>query len=352
MQTQPLGVNIDNKVVIKFPARTDGMQEKLKSFTEALKNRHDVKGVTLSGSVPGMEVAMFASNKLKSDSANKNRLYEMLTVDYDYLETYNIAVLEGRSYDKSYGDEKRKIMINEACLKSLEISSAQEAVGKEVYLEGQPEPYRIIGVTENWHQKSLNNGYTPIMFILNGTIGWIPPAYITVSSNGKNADHLISGIEGVWRTYFENSSFDYFFTESFYNAQYKNDKNHGTILTFFTVLALLVTCLGLFALTALTAQKRTKEIGVRKVLGANTLELVSMLSKDFINLTVIAFLIAAPLGWYAMSLWLQGFAFHIGIQWEIFIIAGIAVLSVTLVTISIQSFRAANANPIKSLRTE
>ncbi|MDO5980773.1 ABC transporter permease [Flavivirga spongiicola] len=352
MQIQSLGINIDDKVVLKFPAKTEDMEQKIKSFTEKLKSRHDIKGVTLSGSIPGMEVAMFASNKLKSATADKNRLYEMLTIDYDYLDTYKIEVLEGRSYDKSYGDEKNNIMINEASLKSLEIPNAKDAIGKEVFLEGQPEPYKIIGVTENWHQKSLNNSYTPIMFILNGTIGWIPPAYITVSFTGNNIDNLISGVENTWKTYFESSSFDYFFTDSFYNAQYRSDKNHRTILTFFTILALIVTCLGLYALTALTAHKRTKEIGVRKVLGANTLELVTMLSKDFINLTLVAFLIVIPIAWYLMHAWLQGFAFHIGIQWEVFIIAGFTVLIITLATISFQSFKVANANPAKSLRTE
>ena len=352
MQTQSLGVNIDDKVVLKFPAKTENIAQKIKSFTENLKSHHDIENVTLSGSIPGMEVATFASNKLKSATADKNRLYEMLTVDYDYLDTYKIGVIEGRSYDKSYGDEKNKIMVNESALKSLEIPNAKAAIGKEVLLEGQPEPFKIIGVTENWHQKSLNNSYTPIMFVLNGTIGWIPPSYITVNFSGNNVEGLMAGVEETWKTYFENSSFDYFFADSFYNAQYKSDKNHGTLLTFFTILALIVTCLGLYALTALTAHKRTKEIGVRKVLGANTLELVAMLSKDFFNLTLIAFVIVIPIAWYLMNTWLQGFAFHVGMQWEVFLIAGFIVLIITLATISFQSFKAANANPIRSLKTE
>ena len=352
MQTQPLGVNIDDKVVLKFPAKTEDMEQKIKSFIENLKSRHDIKNVTLSGSVPGMEVAMFASNKLKSATADKNRLYEMLTVDYDYLNTYQIDVLEGRSYNRSYGDEINKIMINEASLEFLEIPNAKDAIGKEVLLEGQSEPFKIIGVTENWHQKSLNNRHTPIMFILNGAIEWVPPAYITVNFTSNNIDDLLYGIRNTWKMYFENSSFDYFFADSFYGAQYRSDKNHGTILTFFSILALIVTCLGLYALTALTAYKRTKEIGVRKVLGANTLVLVAMLSKYFMNLILIAILVVIPIAWYLMNAWLQGFAFHMNMPWDIFLIAGFTVLIVTLATISFQSFKVATANPIKSLRTE
>jgi putative ABC transport system permease protein len=352
MQSQPLGIDIDDKIVLKFPAKTENIEQKIKSFTEKLKSHHDVKSVTLSGSIPGMEVGMFASNKLKSASEDKNRLYEMLTVDYDYLDTYKIDLLAGRSYDKSYGDETSKIIINKTALKFLEIDNAKDAIGKEVLLEGQPEPFKIIGVTENWHQKSLTNNYTPIMFLLNGTIEWIPPTYITVNFTKNNIDDLISGIRKTWKSYFENSSFDYFFADNFYDAQYRTDKNHETILTSLTLLALVLTCLGLYALTVLTVHKRTKEIGIRKVLGANNLKLVAMLSKDFIKLAFIAFLIVIPIAWYLMTTWLQEFAFHIGIQWEVFIIAGFTVLIITLATISFQSFKAANANPVKSLSTE
>ncbi len=352
MQTQNIGVEISNKLVLKFPAKTENMDQKIKSFSEELKNRHDIKNVSFSGSVPGMEVAMFASNKLKSATADKNRLFEMLTVDYNYFDTYKIDLLAGRSHKKDFGAETNKLLINEAALKILEINSAKEAIGKEVMIEGETEPFKIIGVTKNWNQKSLNNSYTPIMFILNGAVGWIPPSYITVNFSSNNIDNLILGIQQTWKGYFSNSSFDYFFVDDYYIAQYRSDKNHGMLLTFFTLLALVVTCLGLFALTKHTAQRRTKEIGIRKVMGASIFELVAMLTKDFLKLVLIAFLIAAPISWYLMNLWLQGFAFHVEIQAWVFVLAIIMVLIITLFTVGYQSMRAASENPMKSLRTE
>lgn len=352
MQDQSLGVNITNKIVVKFPAKTENMEYKLKSFSEALKNVSNIKNVTLSGSVPGMEVPMAISNKLKSATADKNRLYQMITVDYDYIDTYDIKLIAGRSYNKSFGDEKQKILINETSLKLLEIQDAKDAIGKEVLLETRSEPFEIIGVTEDWHQMSLNNDYTPIMFLLNGTIEWIPPSYITISANNDKVGDVLPTMKKTWSTYFPNSSLDYFFVDDFYNSQYARDKNDYTIFTIFTILALIITCLGLYALTFLTANKRIKEIGVRKVLGANAMSIVIMLSKHFIYLILIAVLIITPIAWYFMNQWLQGFAFHINVQWYVFIFSSIAVTIITIVTVSSQAIKAAMSNPIKSLRTE
>ncbi len=352
MQTQPLGVNINQKMVLKFPIGIDNLYHKLESFSNELKSRNDVENVSLSGAVPGMDIPIAAANKLKSASDDKNRLFKMFPVDYYYLDTYKINLIEGRFFDKSFGDEKHKIVINKSALKSLEINNAKEAIGKEVLLEEQPIPYTIIGVTENWHQQGLNNGYTPVIFLLNGVIGWIPTNYITISLSTNRIDDFVLATKKVWNSHFKKTSFDYFFGDSFYNEQYKRDKNDGKMLTFFTLLALLVTCMGLYALAALVANKRTKEVGVRKALGAKTSELVILLSKDFLNLVLIAFFIVTPVAWYLINKWLENFAFHIALPWYLFIVAGIIILMITLLTVSFQSYRAASVEPVKSLREE
>ena len=352
MQTQPLGVNINQKMILKFPVGADNMNHKLESFSNELKSRNDVKNVSLSGAIPGMDIPIAAANKLKSATDDKNRLFKMLPVDYYFLDTYKINLIEGRFFDKNFGDEKHKIVINKAALKSLEINNAKDAIGKEVLLEEQPTPHIIVGVTENWHQQGLNNGYTPVIFLLNGTIGWIPTNYITISLSTNRIDNFVLETKKVWSSHFKKTSFDYFFGDSFYNEQYNRDKNDGKILTFFTLLALLVTCMGLYALAALVANKRTKEVGVRKALGAKTTELVILLSKDFLNLVLIAFFIVTPIAWYLIAKWLQNFAFHIDLPWYIFIIAGIIILMITLLTVSFQSYKAASVAPVKSLREE
>ncbi|WP_010178418.1 ABC transporter permease [Aquimarina agarilytica] len=352
MKTQPLGLNVNQKMILKFPVGTDNMYHKLESFSKELKSRTDVENVSLSGAVPGMDIPIAAANKLKSATDDKNRLFKMLPVDYHYLDTYKINLIAGRFFDEDFGGEKQKIVINKSALKLLEIKNAEEAIGKEVLLEEQSIPFIIVGVTENWHQQGLNNGYTPVIFLLNGVIEWIPANYITISLSTNKIDDFVDITKKIWNTHFKKTSFDYFFGDSFYNEQYIRDKNDGKMLTFFTLLALLVTCMGLYALAALIGNKRTKEVGVRKALGAKTSELVILLSKDFLKLVLIAFLIVLPVAWYLVAEWLKNFAFHISIPWHLFILSGIIILTITLLTVSFQSYRAAIADPVKSLKEE
>ncbi len=351
MQNQSLGVNVNEKVVLKFPAATENFEERVRSFSEDLKSRHEVKNVTLSGSVPGMEVAKFLSNKLRSGrSSDQNRLYEMLTVDFDYLNTYQIPMIAGRKFDKKFGNESDKLIVNESSLELLEIADPEEAIGKEVMLEGQPEPFKIIGVTKNWHQKSLSNDYTPIMFIMNSAISWIRPAYITVDFKGNSFKELVSGLEQDWGKYFENSSFDYFYADDFFDRQYKSEESHGAILTLFTILALFVSCLGLFALTSHAADRRVKEIGIRKVLGASIGSIIMIFSKETVYLIVIAIIIAVPVSLFTMDNWLNDYPFRTKIEWYIYGLSIVVLTVISMATVIGQSLKAARSNPIDALK--
>lgn len=353
MQAGSLGVNIHKKIALKFPAKTDNLEQRMKSFSEQLKNRHDIRNVTLSGSVPGMAVAMFLSNKrVSGSSAGQNRLYEMLTVDYDYLDTYQIPMLAGRPFDREFGHERDKLVVNESSLRLLEIATPEEAIGQDVLIEGQSEPFKIIGVTRNWHQKSLTNDYTPIMMILNDAISWLGPRYITIDFTSQNTNELMAGIGQNWKGYFENSSFDYFHVNNFFDAQYKNEKNHGTLLTLFTILALFISCLGLFALTSHAANKRIKEIGVRKVLGASISSIVVLLSKEVIYLIGLGVVIAVPLSILLMNNWLGNYPFRIEIEWYVYGLSILVLTAISLTTAIGQSLKVARANPIEALKYE
>ncbi len=353
MQTQSLGVDVHKKVVLKFPAKTDNLEERMESFSEQLKNRHDIQSVTLSGSVPGMEVATFLSNRLKSGrSSDQNRLYEMLTVDFDYLDTYQIPIVAGRPFDRKFGNELNKLIVNELSLELLEITNPEEAIGQKVLLEGQPEPFEIIGVTRNWHQKSLNNDYTPIMFIMNSAISWIAPGYITIDFAGQNYKELTEGLEQTWKSYFENSSFDYFYVDDFFDSQYKDEENHGTVLTLFTVLALIVSCLGLFALTSHAADKRVKEIGIRKVLGASAGSIVLIFSRETLYLIGMAIIMAIPVSMFTMNSWLNNYPFRTEIEWHIYTLSMLVLIIISMGTVIGQSLKAATANPVQALKHE
>ena len=351
MQNQPLGINTDNTMVLKFPAQTANKEEKIKSFVEQVENKSDVNFATVSGSIPGKEIAKFASNRLKSETNEKNRLYEMLTVDFDYFDAYNIELLAGRSFKRSYGDEIHKLIINEVAMKQLELASVEEALNRDVLIEGQDQPFKIIGVTKNWHHQGLTNDYTPVMMIMNGAVSWVPPAYISINFDTQHTNALVDFTEGLWYQYFSNSSFDYFFVDTFYDAQYKSDKNFGALFTILTGLALLVSCLGLYALAAFAVHKRTKEMGIRKVLGAGIGHIVYLFTKEMFAIIGVAVLLATPLSIWVMNNWLDNYPFRTDLEWWIYLAAIITLALIALSTILSQSLKAAFDNPVQALKS-
>ena len=225
MQQQELGVNINRTIVLKYPVSSGALQVTTAQFAEKIKTMPGIEAVTVAGSVPGKEVAKFASNRLAGNSPGAARLYEMLTVDYDYTGAFGLQLAAGRSFTKNFGDEINHLLINEACLPQLGFTSASAAVGQKVLLEGEQVPVTIIGVLKNWHQRGLGNIYTPIMLILNGRISWVPPQYIAVKPGNQQLQQSLQTLKAAWQTYFPDSSFDSFFLDSFFAEQYKADED-------------------------------------------------------------------------------------------------------------------------------
>lgn len=352
MHSQNLGVDIDRTIVIKYPVSSVNLQTSVQQFGERLKMYPQVKSITVAGSVPGLEVAKFGSNTLYGSSDNAARLYEMLTVDYDYISQFNMQLVAGRSFIKGFGDEKNNILINEESLKQLDIATAKDAIGKKVVLEGEKIPVEIIGVIKNWHQRGLGNVYTPILFVLNGRIDWVPAQYIAVKVSGNNLAATMDLLKSTWKNYFPESSFDAFFLDSFFNEQYLADIHFEKVAGFFTILAIFITILGLWALSSYTAVKKTKEIGIRKVYGAGINDILFLFSKKMLAIFAIAFIITVPASWFIMSKWLDGFAFHTNINLLVYLLGGLAIVTISLVTVIWQSWRVAMQTPVKSLRTE
>jgi putative ABC transport system permease protein len=321
-------------------------------FAENLKQENTISAVTLTGAVPGMEVAMFASNQLQGNISDQSRLYEMLTVDDRFVETFGFKLLAGRSFQKGFGNDREHLLINEAALTTLGIQNPDDALGKKVMLEGEAQPVTIIGVLKNWHQRGLSNSYTPVMFVLNGRLGWIGPRFIAIKSDGTNYDALLNLVKSRWQSYFPEASFDYFFLDSFFDSQYKADKRFGRIVGIFTALAFFISGLGLWALAAFTASKKIKEVGVRKILGAQTGNIVFLFSKEIIVLILIALAISTPLSILVMKHWLSNYAFRTNISLWIYLSGGIITISIAMIIISWQSWRAATRNPVEALRYE
>jgi len=352
MQEQNLGVNINRTLVMKYPVSYANLFTTVEQFAEKLKTLPESKAVTVSGSVPGIEVAKFASNSLFGSTERVNRLYEMLTVDYDFATTFDLKTVAGRFFKKGFGDEKNNLLINEAALPQLGFSAAGEAIGKKVLLEGDKEPVEIIGVMKNWHQRGLGNIYTPIMFVLNGRISWVPPQYISIKLTDKDLTSSVAMVQSEWKKYFPESSFDSFFLDSFFNEQYKADVRFGKIISFFTALAFFITILGVWALSAYTAHSKVKEVGIRKVYGAGIQDIFRLFSLNITVLVGISFLIAAPVSYILLNEWLNHYAFRTNISPWIYAAGFFIALFIVLITVIWQTFLVTVQNPIKSLRTE
>ncbi|WP_051007987.1 ABC transporter permease [Psychroflexus torquis] len=267
-------------------------------------------------------------------------------IDEHYLPTMGMNLISGRNFSKDFGDEMNNVIINEEALKIL--GFGENAIGKQFQRDTDDgkQLLTIIGVVKNFNFKSLHKRIDPLLMLHN------PYGGLIVRTKVEDMSSLIEKANAIWLTFKPKGNFSYTILDDSYNQQYLTEQKMGTILSIFAVLTIFVACLGLFGLVTYTAEQRTKEIGIRKVLGSNVLQIVSLLTKDFLKLIIISFLIAFPLGFYLMNKWLQDFAYRIEISvWSIFL-AALLTSIVALLTISFKSIRAAIANPVDSLKTE
>ncbi len=270
------------------------------------------------------------------------------SIDYDYLKTMGIELKKGRNFSKDFGTDSTGVIINESVEKLL---GYDDAVGKNIYSisngNGKPVVYTIVGVVKNFNFESLHETVGPLMFVLRRSTG-----LISFKIKPDNIAGLIKSIEAKWKTFAPEMPFSYRFMDESFARMYTAEQRIGKIALIFSVLAILIACLGLFGLATFIAEQRTKEIGIRKVLGASVNGLVRLLSKDFLKLVLIAFVLAAPLAWWSMNTWLQDFAYRITLSWWIFLLAIVVALFIALATVSYQAIKAAITNPVKNLRTE
>ena len=352
MRSQSLGVKTDQTLVVKFPGRTEGMNTKLEAMKKAIARLPLVDKVTFSGAVPGEEVATFLSNRRKSDALKQNRLYEMLVCDPDYIDAYGLQLVAGRGFSEDYGDDVNKLVVNESAVRNLGLASNEEALGEEIEVECTDAPMQIIGVVKDYHQQALNKNYTPIMLIHKDKIDWLPQRYISVVMKSGDPKELVSQVEEIWHRYFEDSSYDFFFLDQFFDHQYRQDEGFGVMIGCFTGLAIFISCLGLWVLVMFSCSTRTKEMGIRKVLGATRWNLFYQLGKGFFQLILIAVVIALPVAWFSMNAWLSHYAFRTDLKAWFFIIPVVLMLLISFVTVACQTVKIIVGKPARSLRYE
>jgi putative ABC transport system permease protein len=238
------------------------------------------------------------------------------------------------------------MILNEAAVKMFDYRSPQDAVGRDFDQWGRKG--KIIGVVQDFHFKSLQEVIKPLSMRIepNGC------GLVSVKVSGNNLPGTISAIEKKWNTLIPARPFSYFFLDEYFNEQYKSEQRFGKLFLNFAILAIIISCLGLLGLASYSTMQRTREIGIRKVLGASVPNIVNLLSKDFLRLVGVAIIIASPIAWFAMHKWLQDFAYRIPISWWIFVIAAVAATIIAVLTVSFQAIKAAISNPVLSLRSE
>jgi putative ABC transport system permease protein len=275
---------------------------------------------------------------------------QLAAVENNYIETMRLSLLSGRNFSKNSNADSLGIILNETAVKELGYT-IENAPGKKIHFEyNGHSTLEIVGVVKNFNFESLHKQIKPFGF----TYGLFGDKYNNLVANVKTTQYaaLLESMSKAWHAIIPNSPFAYSFLDQDFQKNYEKDRLTSRIVVYFTVIAVLIACLGLFGLSAFAAEQRTKEIGIRKVLGASMTSVMGLLSKDFLRLVIIALLIACPVAWYIMNRWLDNFAYKTQISWWIFFGAGTIAIFVAFVTISFQSIKTALSNPLKSLRAE
>ena len=347
MMNKELGFETEQMLVLPIRGSFD-LEEKHELIKNEFRSLASVEHVTLSSSVPGKGVANYAIRIDREENDMTQSMYHLFA-DYDFAETYGLEILAGRDLSAERGsDLYGTFIINEAAVKSFGWSTPEEAIGNVLQSGAGGFRAEIIGVFNDFNFKSADQETEPLVInVYNDAL-----SVITLRLNTGNIPNALDQVQASWASIFPDKAFDYFFLNESFNEQYANFERTGNILLTFSFLAIFIACLGLYGLATFAAQQRTKEIGIRKVLGASVPSLTYAVSKDFLILVVIAIALAIPVAWWSVSSWLEQFAYRISPDYSLFLIAGGIALLITIFTVSWQSIRSALADPVKSLRSE
>ena len=340
MRSQDLGFNKDRQLIIDTKVNNGPV------FRQSLASIPGVVSVSHSTSVPGEQPGARYMELENSHGDMQKTIVGMFYVDMNFFRQYGLQKLAGRTFQSDFATDSTDMMVNESAVALLGYRSPGQAIGKRFDYRG--EKGRIIGVFKNFNYTSLKDQVLPLGLRIEREGG----LKTSVKISTANLPATIAAIKEKWNQVIGDSPFQYSFLDEYFDQQYKGDEKFGGLFFNFAVLAIFISCLGVLGLASYSTFQRTKEIGVRKVLGASVGNIVRLLSTEFVRLVLLAFVIACPIGWYIMHRWLEGFAYRSVMGWSIFGLAGVIALLVVLLTISYQAIRAAVANPVKSLRTE
>lgn len=345
MQEKSLGFDKE-KVITMF--NTAAFGNNFESFRNELLQNSGIKDVSRSSRIPSgrlldaMDISVPAGDTMKALQLD----VKYLSVDYHFIPTYGFTLAAGRNFSPGFSTDSSGFVINAAAANAIGFKSPQDAIDKPIAYGGQKG--RIIGVVQDFHFESLHQKIPSLIMAV------LPNQYnrISIKLAGGNVAASLAAVERTWKKFLPEVPYDFSFIDEKFAKLYESEQRQKTIFTTFAGIAIFIACLGLFGLSAFTISQRIKEIGIRKVLGAEVGSIVTLLSKDFLKLVGIAALIAFPVAWYFMHKWLDDFAYRTGIPWWLFLVAAIVAGIIAFATISFQAIKAATANPVKSLRTE
>lgn len=349
IQTTKLGFSKDQVLVINDAYALNNNVQAFKNEVRAMKG---VSSATVSSYLPVTSSSRSDNTYSREAVMDVKSGIDMQTwrIDYDYIKTMGMEIVKGRNFSKDFGTDSSAMLITETTARLLGYT---DPVGKMIYVPSDEDgdnsmlPLQIIGVIKDFHFESLRQNIGPLCMRLGNSTG-----LVSFKITAADAQGLIKQVENSWKVMAPAMPFSYRFMNDSFDEMYRSEQRAGSIAIVFAILAILIACLGLFGLVTYMAEQRTKEIGIRKVLGASISNVVTMLSKDFLLLVIIACVFAFPVAWWAMHTWLEDFAYRIDISWWLFAAAGIAALLIALITVSFQAIKAALANPVKSLRTQ
>ena len=355
-----LGFDATKTMIITAPTLTSGdYTMNVTAFKNAVLQLPEVRSVSASTAVPGTQVGSFGGGQIKrlydNDPAHSYS-YDVGGVDYDYLPSYGMTFLAGRNFRQDeFSPDSQTLIINETALKLLGFRSPNEAIGESLKFPWT-KTAKIIGVVRDFHQASLHERIKPLIFTVFPGRGFFS---VKLQQHGRgnvsdavSVQQTLTQIQAIYDRVFAGNPFEVVFLDDFFQRQYRRDVEFATLLNGLTILTVIIACLGLIGLAAFTAEQRTKEIGIRKVLGASVASIIALLSKDFLKLVSIAIILATPLAYWSASTWLQDFAYKVELSWWVFASAGLVAVVIAFLTVAGQAWRAARANPVESLRSE
>jgi putative ABC transport system permease protein len=350
MQTQDLGFRPGQLVAIDGPSINQSKKTASLAFENELGHLSFVKKYAASNDIPGKgyNFSTQGITRVNPIPGDEKSSYSMLIVDDRYFDTYGIKIKQGATFTPAMLElgwqQSKKVMLNEAAVKKLGFKSEEQVVGKTIKWGSD---YEVVGVVKDYHHLSLHTLIEPMVFLPAITNG-----YFTVKIEEANVKNKLSRIRDLYKRDFPGEPFNYSFIDEVFDKQYTTEQKMGELFISSAGIAIFIASLGLFGLAVFAARQKVKEIGIRKVLGASVINIVSLISKDFISLVVLSVIIASPIAWFVMNKWLQQFAYRLNLQWWVFLAAGGTAVLVALITISFQAVKAAVANPVKSLRSE